>query len=282
MSGFGDGGGYPEPVHPEPGWATQKAGKWGAFYGAFRVAFGLISVAFAIDNTNVEDEVSFRSDEWRIVFGATGVVVALTGLRGWLQAQRGHRWEVAALIDVAVGEGGRRVRAGLLGVDHLLQGDGRRDLRRVRAYGWLMFAIGLWYQLASWSDGSARPGLGVDSWAGPLYGLGSLLLMLHGLIMQINPRWLVKYARVKEGHGTHTTATVLRATDQGTFRDKAQVQVELTVDFNGRLERHSRKILMDRAQLARIEGATVDIVADPADPKIFDVKWDTLREAPPA
>lgn len=35
---------------------------------------------------------------------------------------------------------------------------------------------------------------------------------------------------------------------------------------------------MDRARLARIEGATVDVVVDDADPAIWDVKWDTLRE----
>lgn len=140
-----------------------------------------------------------------------------------------------------------------------------------------MILIGVWYLVASGSDGAVRLGLGLDRWAGPVYGIGGAALMFEGLALQLDPSSFLRKRRLQQGEGSLVTATVVRAVDLGSLKGRAKVQVELKMDVNGRVERHSAKTAIDRALLARIEGGTVDVVVDPADPTLFDVKWETLR-----
>ena len=238
-------------TYAEPALRTNPSGRVGIWYGALRLAFGGLSVALAVDNAWAGDDVVLASDPWRIAFGLVGASVTLLGLRGLLRALGGHTSEVTP-----------------------------ESLRGRRLYGGGVFLIGLWYNIAAWSDGVVRLGLGLDSWAGGVYGTGGAALMVQGLALQVDPRPFLKKARVTGGEGRIVTATVLRARDLGTLRGKAKVHVEMTMDLSGRVERHSAKTLIDRSRLARIEGATVDVVVDRADPTIWAVRWDTLREGP--
>lgn len=236
--------------YAEPGLRTNPSGGLGIWYGVLRFAFGALSMTLAVDDAWAGGDVVLADDGWRIAFGVVGAGVALLGLRGLLRALRGHRRDVNP-----------------------------ETVRRARLYGGVVFLIGLWYEIASWSDGEVRIGLGVDSWAGAIYGVGGVALILEGLAKQIDPTPFIRKSRVVQGDGDVVTATVLRAADLGTLRGKAKVQVEMTVDLGRGVEQHSTKTLLDRSLLARIEGATVDVVVDRADPAVWSVQWDTLREA---
>ena len=235
--------------YAEPGLTYKPPGKGGLWVGAVWLALGGVSLALAIDNSAVADEVAFASRQSRIAFGVVGAAIALFGIRVMFRALNGSPRQVTP-----------------------------QSLRRNRIFGWVLILVGLWYEIPAWSDGTIRIGLGFDWWAGPVFGLGGIFLMLQGLALQVDPtRWL-RRERVLEGDGTIVTATILRATDLGSLKGKAKVQVEMTMDLGGTVEHHSAKTLLDRSTLARIEGATVDVVVDRADPTVWVVKWDTLRE----
>ncbi|HYO61968.1 MAG TPA: hypothetical protein VEU29_08745 [Actinomycetota bacterium] len=223
--------------------------RFGVAFGIARLALGGLSVALALSGSN--DDVAFGSAGWRTAFGLVGAAIASAGLVGLVRGLRGDRLNPTP-----------------------------ESVRRRRLYGAVVFAIGLWYLAPGFAEGAVRLGLGYDGWAGGVYGLGGIALIFHGLALQIDPTGLVRKLRVNEGKGVRTTATVLRATDLGSLRGQAKVKVDMTIDVNGTPEQHSAKTLLDRARLALIEGATVDVVLDPADPTIFDVDWATLREAP--
>lgn len=224
--------------------------RFGVGFGAARLALGGLSVVVTVAGA---DAVAFATDGWGVAFALAGTGLAIFGLRGLLRGLRGHRLNPTP-----------------------------DSVRRARLYGAVVFLIGLWFVVPAVSDGAVRAGLRFEGWAAAVYGVGGVVLMLQGLVLQVDPTGLVKKRRVIEGEGVRTTATVLRATDLGSLRGKAKVKVDMTVEVNGRAEQHSAKTLLDRARLARIDGATVDVLVDPADPTIFDVKWDTLREQPPA
>ncbi|MDQ4124134.1 MAG: hypothetical protein M3134_00845 [Actinomycetota bacterium] len=233
-----------------PGLMTPPSGAAGKFYGVARLGFGALSVALAFDSGWTGGDVAFASDGSRVVFGATGALVAVLGLRGLVRAVNERRREVTP-----------------------------QSLRWARAYGGVVFAVGLWYEIASWSDGAVRLGIGLDSWAGPVYGLGGLALMLQGVALQIDPTPFIKRSNLLESGGDVVTATIVRARDLGAIRGgRAKVQFEFTMDAGNGVERHSAKWMLDHSRLARIEGGTVDVVVDRADPTVWVVKWDTLRE----
>lgn len=236
--------------YAEPGLRTNPSGGLGIWFGVARFAFGALSVTLAVDNAWAGDDVVLAENGWRIAFGVVGAAVALLGLRGLLRALGGHTREITP-----------------------------ESLRQRRLYGGSVILIGLWYSIAAWSDGAVRLGLGLDSWAGGIYGIGGAVLVVQGLGLQVDPSPFLKKARVTGGEGKIVTATVLRAADLGTLRGKAKVQVEMTMDLGRGVEQHSTKTLLDRSLLARIEGATVDVVVDRADPAVWSVRWDTLREA---
>lgn len=238
--------------YAEPGLMTTPSGTPGKVYGAARLAFGALSVALAIDGGWTGGDVAFASEGWRVAFGVVGAFVALLGLRGFVRAINGQRGLVTP-----------------------------QYLRRRRAYGAVVFVIGLWYEIASWSDGVVRLGLGLDWWAGPVYGFGGLALMLQGLALQVDPTPFIKRSHLMQGGGEVVTATIVGARDLGAIRGgRAKVQLDFTMDAGNGVERHSAKWMMDRARLARIEGGTVDVVVDRSDPTVWVVKWDTLREGP--
>ena len=239
--------------YAEPGLRTDPPGTRSFWYSVLRIAFGGLSVALAIDNGWAGDDVVLANDSWRIAFGVVGATVGLLGLRGFLRYWRGYMWEVTS-----------------------------KSLRRRRLYGGGVALIGLWYSIAAWSDGAVRLGLGLDGWAGAIYGIGGAVLVMQGLALQVDPTPFLRKSRVQKGDGAVVTATILRATDLGTLKGKAKVQVEMTMDLGGGVEHHSAKALLDRSTLARIEEATVDVVVDRANPTVWAVQWDTLREAPGA
>lgn len=235
----------------EPGLMTIPSGTAGKLYGVARLAFGSLSVALAYDSGWAEGDVAFASDRWRVAFGVAGALVALLGLRGLVRAINGHQ---------------RQVTPG--------------SLRMARALGAVLFVIGLWYEIAAWSDGVVRLGLGLDWWAGPVYGFGGLALMLQGLALQVDPTPFIKRSRLMHGDGNVVTAPIVRATNLGAIRGgKAKVEIEFTMDAGNGVERHTAKWFVPRSRLAQIEGGTVDIVVDRVDPTVWVVKWDTLREA---
>jgi hypothetical protein len=220
---------------------------FGSAFGAGRVVFGGVTMTVAIADP---DHVAFAGDIAQIAMGVVGAATVFLGARALMDGD-------ATPPDMT-----------------------RQRLLRRRIYGAAVFFAGLWFAVATLSDGS-RAGLRLDGWVALVHGLGGALMVVQGLALQFDPTGLRKKSRVVRGAGVRTTATVLRATDLGTLKGKAKVKVDLTFAAGGREERHSAKTLMDRATLAHAEGATVDVLVDPSDPAIFDVKWDTLREAAP-
>jgi hypothetical protein len=227
---------------------TTPPGKTGWIAGTLHAVLGGVSLALA---GGLSDEVvSFPSDGWKVVLGATGAFLLVIGLRLLLRAQRGHREPFTAA-----------------------------KLRRRRAYGWLLFAMGVWFLVGA--ESQATWTVLFRSWADAVYSFGGLYLIAGGLALQVDPSGLYKRARVLAGEGVPATATVLHAHDRGTLRGLAKVRVEMAVDVDGRVATHTAMTLLDRERLARLEGATVDVMVDRSDPAVFTVRWDTLREAPP-
>ena len=231
---------------PERNVMTTPPGTAGKVLGAVHLALGCSSVALA---GLAPSSVEFDSHGSRIAFGISGAVLAFFGLRGVARAARAH-----------------------------VEPFTRRALTRRRAYGGLLFVLGLWYLVTAAADTTMS--VGFRSWASPVYLFGGVYLIFAGLALQIDPTGIYKRSRLVQGDGARATATILRATDLGTLKGMAKVKVEMTIDANGRVEHRSAKTLIDRATLARIEGATVDVLVDRADPSIFHVEWATLREAP--
>ncbi|HYP23647.1 MAG TPA: hypothetical protein VEV43_08745, partial [Actinomycetota bacterium] len=174
--------------YAEPGQPYRTPGKAGLWAGGFWLSLGGISVALAIDDRALADDVEFASRQWRTAFGVVGAANALFGIRIALRALGGDRRQVTP-----------------------------ESLRRSRILGGVLILVGLWYQIPAWSDGAVRIGVGLDGWAGGVYGVGGLSLMLVGLALQVDPTRFLRHERVREGDGRTVTATILRATDLGSL-----------------------------------------------------------------
>jgi hypothetical protein len=233
-----------------PGATTTNApGRLTLIFGATHLALGTLSVGLAALGSE-RGVVHFSSEVWRMALGASGAALVFFGLRSTARVLRRHRYP----FDEAA-------------------------LTRRRVYGGALFLTGAGLFAAAASEGG---GVTFGSWASVVYMLGGLHLIACGLGAQVDPSGIFRKLRAAEGEGIHTTAIVAHAEDRGTLRGQAKARVELDVEVNGSVERRSALTVLDRGLLARIEGATVDVVVDPSDPAIFDVRWDTLREAPRA
>ncbi len=214
------------------------------------LALGVVAVALAVNEEFAAGKVSFAGEGWRVGLGLAGAALTLSALRGAVRTVSGTK----VTLDPA-------------------------HRRRAKRRGWVFFAIGAGFVVASAFDDLARESVAFDSWAKTLFLVGGIELMLLGVVFQGDPSRTIRRQRIARGEGVHGVARIVGAGDTGTsVNEQPQVRIDFEIDVDGCVHRVSDRIVMQRSRLALlIPGSTVDVLVDRADPSVFRVDWDSWR-----
>lgn len=251
MSGFAPQG-FPQPPTPHEPLPTKPTRiSWLAV--ASHLSLGLVTLGLAFDEKFAAGRVAFAGDQWRTAFGVAGAFLTFLALRGLYRSISGY---TATFTP--------------------------EYFRRVRIRGALLFLLGVFFLLASQNEAIGERTITFDSWARPAFITAGCYLMLVGLVQQVNPTRNLRMQKLRQGEGVHGVGRILRVhATETTSNDSPMVKVDLEIDVNGRTHEASDRIVMDRAEIARlVPGSTVEVFVHLTDPGVFHVDWKSWK--PPA
>lgn len=227
-----------------------RSGSGGYVLALIYVAFGVVSVLFALDEGFRRGKVEFSNDVWRVVLGAIGVLAAFIGVRALVRAARGERRSLTPELH-------------------------QRGARR----GKILIAVGVGLLAAAIVPAIGDATVAFSGWAKLVYIVAGALSVLLGLVFQWNPTRYIRQQRVARGQGRPGVARIVSASDTGaSVNDAPQVKIEFELDVGGQTHLVSDKIVMQRARLALlIPGSTVNVLVDQVDPNVFHIDWDSWK-----
>ena len=254
MSDLYSPGPLPVAGQPDDTVVMPSAGVAGFLFGFVHLAIGGVAVALSVDEGFAEGKVVFAADAWRFLLGAVGGLMGLLAVRGFVRMAGGQRPVLS-----------KEVR--------------RRAARR----GLVLVLVGAWFLATAVVEPLADETIRFGSWTRTLFGFGGAYLVLLGLSFRLDPTGPLRRERLRQGYGAAGTATILRASDTGTtVNDAPQVQIDFSIECEGRTFTGSDRIVMERAKLALlVPGSTLDVLVDRGDPRVFHVDWNSWRAPAP-
>lgn len=228
--------------------AVRPSGLGGFVFALFLLAIGAVAAGLALNEDFAAGKAAFAADAWRTTLAVAGIALSILGVVG--------------LVRVAGGQS-RTLTPGLR--------------RRARLTGLVLMLVGAWLLASATVDAVARETVSFDSWTSPFFAAGGLYLVVIGLSFQLNVTRGLRKQQLESGAGVPGTATIVGVSETGSSTDTGPVvRLDLRIDVNGRVYEATELKTADPSSVSLLTpGATLDVLVDYVDPRVFRLDWKT-------